>query len=149
MTQTSRIFLMTILVASVLASAGCLPRGETKTLDEVYRQAKSEYLALNKSGLPQDLNEKIKGLEAQVIAFAEGDKDFNFEKSARDLSGLLSSVTPKAGYTSRASLAELSLQLQSFSQSATDEETRAKAKLIGARTLSLLKGEFDTTKFGL
>jgi len=135
------------IALTVVALQGCLPRGETHTLDQVLKDARSQYASVDKKGIPSDLSPSVDRLATLLQEIGDASDVNSLGAKTKEVSGILASLTLRAGYTSRPSLGELASQYRTFSIGG--DETRAKAKLLVARTYSLIAGELQTTKFGV
>ena len=143
------IFEALLVISISLLISGCLPRGETKTLDEIYQSAKANFLTSNKKSVPGEVASAVEALSIKLQAFGEGGQGFNYEQSSRELAEILGSITSHAGYTSRPALGEVATQYRTFATQGDSTAISAKAKLLTARAMSLITGELQTTKFGL
>ncbi len=144
--------LISRLVAVSLAAltiSGCLPRGETKTLDEIYASAKSSFSKVDTKSVAGDSGATLGKLVAKLNEIGEAGDGFDYVSSTKEVADALTSLADHAGYTSRPSLGELAKQYRLFTPAAEATATRSKAKLLVARTYSLVQGELETTKFSL
>ncbi len=139
--------LSAILFSSVIL-CGCLPRGETQTLDQIYSEAHTAYMAASPLQVPGDLAQTVSTLNSKLQALVDGNAK-NFRDDTKEIAQILADITPRTGFTSRAAFGEISSQYRLFEPSASVDQTSAKVKLLVARTYSMLTGELQTTRFGL
>ena len=138
-----------IISAAMLSLNGCLPRGETITLDEVYTNAKKDFSRVDTKSVPAPSSDTLGKLIAKLNELGEAGDGFDYTGSTKEVADALTTLADHAGYTSRASLGELAKQYRLFTPAAEVSATRSKTKLLVARTYSLIQGELETTKFGL
>lgn len=139
----------------LLASAGCDgPRGESKSVDEIYAASKEHFQTvqdgLDGSIFEQQVTATLTQLSEALekLPTSTGATGASTAKSAEQS---LSSLVQKAGYTSRASMAELVDQYEAvakdLSGSTENDGMTARVKLLAARTYTVLASELETTKF--
>ncbi|RIL06110.1 MAG: hypothetical protein DCC75_11115 [Proteobacteria bacterium] len=136
-------------ILAVLVLASCQPRGETRKLDEILSGARSHFnQELNSAGpaaIKDDTRTRLVALgQSLEEAISAGDGRAAAHKKIAEQ---IEYLTPRSGYTSRASLSELVEQHRSISETA--ENSAASSKLLVARTYTLLSSEMETTRFGL
>lgn len=141
---------LTAFLLVLVLLAGCLPRGETRTLQEVYSEAHSRFVAANPAQVPADLAQTVQSLAGKLESLAS-ETSSDSVSGAHEIAQMLADLTPRAGYTSRPALGELAAQFRSFQEKSLRRESNvtARGKLLAARTYSLLAGELETTRFGL
>jgi hypothetical protein len=139
--------LRTIGLASLLLLASCAPRGETKTLEEIYANSKSRYTAVQSAQVPADVTQPLGSIATHLEQIA-GQHGADASRSAKEIAELLAPLTTRAGYTSRPAMGELVSQYRMMSQSEAAVENPT-AKLLAARTYTLLASELETTKFSV
>lgn len=131
------------LVACVLliALSSCAPRGESKSLSEVFEAAKTRYTTA-RSGA-QGIAE-LQSLESTLSSWVSKPS----YDGARKISDTLRTLIVKTGYTSRPAMGELIEQYQTigFDKSAM-KISPSRVKLLVARTYNLLASELETTAF--
>ncbi len=141
-------------VAFVCASsallAGCGPRGESHTVDEIFTDAKAGYVSVA-SNLSPDVSTSLKTLSGSLDRLAGVGGAGDARPIAGEVAGTLTTLSAKAGYTARPALAELINQYRSIANSSGAPITlgAANLKLLAARTYSLLTAELNTSKFQL
>jgi len=134
--------LLAILCLSILSA--CAPRGETRTLDQIYKSASDRFDKSLARSSSDEINQKLKQLSAQVRGFNSGEQ----LEAAGSISEQLMTLTGRAGFTSRPALTEIQRQYQHIAQIGSAEAlSDAQRKLLAARTLSILAQELETTAF--
>lgn len=137
------------VVALGLGIAGCQPRGETKTLEEVVRGAEERFhrvYAARLSDAPR-LEEVTTSLQFVVDTLkglptvAAGTATDRYGQVGRTLSNL----SNYAGYTSRPALGELAEQWLGLRASVDAPSTR----LLISRTYGVLASELEAVGFAL
>lgn len=135
--------LITLLCALLLN--GCL-RGESRSLDEIYDTALGAFNDSESTGLPADVSQHLEKASSKIKSMvAEG--GMVHSQTLHEISAALTELLPRAGYTVRPALTELRNQYAGLEQ--FPNVTSSQVKLLGARTLSLLADELNSTKFGL
>ncbi len=142
-----------ILSALVLVVSACMPRGETKTLDESLNIAKDRFehaMLQNKSNIPAELAGSLNSLSENIKAFSAADSASDLRREGKVIADSLKPLTIKAGYTSRASFDEITGQYVNLSDENSESELHASvAKLLAQRTFHMLAAELETTRFAL
>ncbi len=141
------------LFAGVVVMTGCEPRGETKTVAQVYEISQAELAqALGKS-ISVEAREKISLIQRAVQTMADAQNDAEVRRAAGEAAAALHPLINWAGYTSRAAGGELLQQLSNMEGSSSQGERTninpAAAKLLAARTLSWIASEMNSLAFGL
>jgi hypothetical protein len=136
---------------AVLLIAGCAPRGETKSLQQVLEAARSQYVELVRNEQSETLKATLidlaKNLEDMVAANGESAPIASATSQVIDK---LSSLIATAGYTSRASMGEILMQHRVVLEDADKGAVNAaRVKLLAARTYSLMNSELATTRFAV
>lgn len=137
--------LIKIIVSSLIVSLiGCGPRGESKSLSEIYQRSQQRF----EDGMNNaSVNESIKPL---LIQIAEGTKSLISESSAKSnavtLADILSRCGEKASPTTRQPLYELSMQLRAMSEDSTNPSP-GERMLIASRVLDAVASEIETVGF--
>ncbi|MCI5064875.1 hypothetical protein MRY87_04030 [bacterium] len=137
-------FLCGAVVAVLLMSlVGCAPRGETKTLDEVFQIAKKRYEeSIVKSDASGAVQEQLLQLAADLNQFAAAEgKDGSREQLAPQISEQMATLLQSAGYTTRPAFGAL---LKSYR---TPPKTQRARRLLVARSYTALAQELETTSF--
>ena len=143
--------LITVTLASLVVTS-CMPRGETITLDQVLLNSKNEFSAASRKGLPADLTASIDKLAGLLQDIAVAKQTADVSSKTKEIAQILVSLRMRAGYTNKPGIGEIAQQYRQFVVNAGDEvsaETLAKAKLLAARTYSLVASEMGTTKFAV
>lgn len=129
----------------LVALSSCAPRGETRALDEIYRQAVEDYtVKLAAASTVPDLT-TLQDLKSLLEKLAQPGATASVSDDAATVATLLAGLAPKAGYTSRPALGEIADQFRSLSLE--PESAAATRKLLAARTFILLTSELETTQF--
>lgn len=130
---------------SVLCLCGC-PRGETKSLGEVYEIAKQRFVSVKDAAVPEDVSQPLKDIDSHLnqIAAEEGTKA---AQSAGQLAALLTPLTTRAGYPTRPAMGEIVAQYRMMAEG--NDVKNPTARLLAARTYSLLASELETTRFSV
>lgn len=141
------------LLGVSIALTGCEPRGETKTVAQVYEISMAELVqALNKS-ISVEAREKISTIQRSMQVMADARSDAEIRRAAGEAAAALQTLVNWAGYTSRAAGGELLQQLSNMEGSSAQGEhvnvNPAAAKLLAARTLSWIASEMNSLAFGL
>ncbi len=137
------VFRSLLLMVAVALLCSCSPRGESKSLSEVYEAARARYAAVN--SVAAGVSE-LAGLEQGLLALVDNPK----ADTARSISDTLRTLIARAGYTSRPALGELIEQYQNIAfESSEMPVNQSRAKLLAARTYNLLARELETTSFRL
>lgn len=134
-------------LASTSALSGCAPRGETKTLDEVLTEARDRFRAVSSKAANSQAQGSVNSLATKLdlISQAHGSLAANEVGAIADI---LQGLSLHAGYPSRPAIAELETQYRELSASAAGPSS-AVAKLLAARTFTLVAGELETSAFSL
>lgn len=124
-----------ILIILTLVLTACAPRGESKSLDEVYELAVERFNLASNITIPNELESKLEKLT------------FNIDKigstnSNKVLAENLNDLINRSSYTVRPGLTELTQILAN--SSSLDKNA---VKLLQARILNSLASELETGKF--
>lgn len=136
------------LCAVQIFAIGCGPRGETKSLDEILRLSKERYSHVRSEVSPnvsKTVEALVLSMDGMVNPGQSGNIGSNFDQASKHLLDLI----PRSGYTTRPSMSELMKQYSSLAESKDILSNDPRAKLIVARTYSVLASELETTKFSL
>ena len=136
-----------VLVALVLSCTGCLPRGETRTLDEVLTTARERFQRVEQTAVGSDVAQTIKQISARMEGTIQASAGDSAREDLRQVGDMLDSLILRAGYTSRPALGEISAQLRALG--AAQHVETAQVKLVVARAYGLLASELETTKFAI
>ncbi|MBN8547829.1 MAG: hypothetical protein J0M12_00790 [Deltaproteobacteria bacterium] len=134
------------LAVCVLSLSAC-PRGETKTLGQVYDGSKQRFVAVQNAAVPQDVAQPLKDINARLEQIS-GQEGVQASQTASELAGLLAPLTVRAGYTARPGMGEVITEYRMLSQEGAAVKNPT-VKLLAARTYSLLASELETTKFSV
>ncbi|MCB0319480.1 MAG: hypothetical protein KDD60_01060 [Bdellovibrionales bacterium] len=165
----NRIFLLGVCL---FVMSGCLPRGETKSLDEVLKIARDRYNDAIVDVEPiGGTREKLADLVSNMNGFIDSAPGDQTRVVAGSVTKHLQELIPQTGYTTRPALGELlkSYRGMSFPEeregfttisgptagSASQESSEAgnwdldvaARKLLVARTFTALAQELETTSF--
>lgn len=156
---------MTVVLGALVS---CAPRGETKSLEEVFQIAKTRYeRSLSAVELSADTDSALSQLGESMQELLQANTTEAVGKAASQVEMLLGQLVVKAAYTNRPAIGELlkayrgltgeSGREVALSVSASDEgsanahasgvtniETR---KLLVARSYNALSQELETTSF--
>lgn len=130
--------LIPLLLVAIISFNSCAPRGESKTLKEIFEIQQNEFnSALAKSvNVPNEVKELAKLLPMQLVEFSPTKVIVNMDK-----------LINKAGYTVRPAMTELRDQYKHLSKA--KKANSAAIKLLVARTYSIVAEELNTTSFRL
>jgi len=139
-----------VCLGATVALMGCQPRGESHTLDQILRDARSAYEGVTTApnGKSVTAIEQLPGVLDRLAGLSGGG---DVRQLAGEVVNLLSAVLPKASFTVRPGLTELINQYQNISAGTTGA-TRIGApevKLLVARTYTALAAERSTVNFAL
>ncbi len=155
-----------VMVLSVTVS-GCLPRGETSSLDEVFNMARNRFqVAFEATGSQASASQGDAAAAGAMSVSARANLDRVVKEldvflrdttvtgkvtAAGNIHEALSQLTTSAGYTSRPSLSEVSSQYAALAErmesaGVIDAST---AKQAAMRAYTVLASELETTKFSL
>lgn len=139
-----------------LSMLACEPRGESRSLDEVFVTAKTKYASQVVGELPagaetplKRVSELLERLESAVSSPASS------EYLVRDFASMgdnLDALIKMAGYTSRPALGALSASWSGLAHQVRDDNENYKAnavKLLLARTMFALASELEAVRFGI
>lgn len=144
----NKIFLSAVAVLLV-ALQGCMPRGESYSLSDVHGWAKERYQSAVKDFTPksEEVKASLVQIESLLAKLDEAKPGSDLGQTTRALADALVKMAPRAGFTSRPALGELSEQYRVLA--AKENVTAPQVKLIATRTYSLLASELEGVKFSL
>lgn len=136
-----------LLIALCLAAAACEPRGETRSLSDVFETSKRRFTDSKSANVPQGPSAALQAIPPLIeqLATQLGPQS---PKIAGEVADLLNSLVDHAGYTSRPGFTELINQYRMMTIQRSEGE-QAAARLLVARTYSLLASELETTRFSV
>jgi hypothetical protein len=140
---------------AAVAVLGCQPRGESRTLDEIFTDARSAYQSSALSSSPSAaggvIAEELKGLALSLDKLAGINGAGDGRTVSADVAETLSQLIEKAGIPSRPAIAELINQYRTIADGAGAPPVLGapNLKLLAARTYSLLKSELSAAAFRL
>jgi len=157
----TRALITTAALGLVLFTSGCAPRGESKSLDEILVLARDRFSSIQKrvptgalsAEASKSLEQVTKAIEGTIVANSTTEQ----AAQAKAIGVAFSELLPKAGYTSRAALAEVQKQYVQLAESVSSEgaglapaaDQVARARLAATRAYTVLASELETTEFGL
>jgi len=143
--RQSRVWLVLLVLATM--TAGCLPRGETRTLDEVLATARERFQRVEQTAVAAEVAQTLKQVTARMDGTLNAAAADAAKEDLRQAGDLVDSLILRAGYTSRPALGEISAQLRALGTSPHVEASQV--KLVVARAYGLLASELETTKFSI
>lgn len=131
----------------VLCLSACGPRGETKSLSQVYESSKQRFVTVKDAAVPGDVAQPLKDIDSHLNQIS-GQEGAQASHTATEIVTLLVPLTTRAGYPTRPAMGEIITQYRMMSESGADVKNPS-AKLLAARTYALLASELETTKFSV
>jgi hypothetical protein len=147
-TTLSRILSLIVSTSAVVLVAGCGPRGESHTVEQIFSDARAGYTKMASKATPE-MNTTLVGLTGSLDKIAGQNGGGDVRQLSASLADGLTAMLPKAGFTQRAAMTELINQYRIIAN-ASGAQIMAGApnlKLIAARTYSLLSAEITSTNF--
>jgi hypothetical protein len=146
----SRALSLVLSLTALVSTVGCAPRGESHTVDEILNDARSSYSEIS-SSVSGDISGTLKTLSGSLDKLAGLGGGGDARQVAAGIVDTLTNLGPKAGFTQRAAIAELTNQYRTVAtaQGAPVALGAPNLKLVVARTYSLLSAELTSTKFRL
>lgn len=160
-----RLIRFPLLLLFALGLSGCLPRGESKSIEELMASSKERFNASQSAAeqLSPEVKQKVQEVSNALKILQSRDETSRHAAAAADADRALSWLVDRAGYTSRPSIAEIAAQYRVLAgdlevvinNSGEDREASSPAaaanriKLLVARTYSLVASELETTKFAV
>jgi hypothetical protein len=127
--------------------AGCAPRGESRSVDQILSDARAAYQSSAAAGTSEDAA-SLKSLAASLDKLAGIGGGGDAKAVSGEIAQSLTNFSTKAGYTVRPAMAELINQYRSVGQDASGASIGApNLKLLVARTYALVTNELKTTAF--
>lgn len=147
---TARFISVLVCVVSVVSFAGCGPRGEAHTVDQILSDARGGYESVASKVSPND-NGAIRTLTSNIDKVAGIGGGGDARSLSSDIAAQLEGLSVRAGYTARPAMAELVNQYRNVAadKGANVSIGAPHLKLLAARTYSLLTAELNTTQFRL
>ena len=147
---TARFVSALVCVVSVVSLAGCGPRGESHTVDQILTDARGGYESVANKASPNDTS-AIRSLTSNIDKVAGIGGGGDARALSSDIAAQLEGLSVRAGYTARTAMAELVNQYRNV---AADKGSNLSIgaphlKLLAARTYSLLTAELNTSQFRL
>lgn len=139
-------FLVALSMCGVIA--GCAPRGESRTVDQILSDARAAYQDTATKASANDAA-SLKNLSASLDRLAGIGGGGDAKAVSSEIAQTLTGLSTKAGYTVRPAMAELVSQYRSVSEDAQGSASLGAPhlKLLVARTYSLIASELKTTGF--
>ncbi|MCO6431789.1 MAG: hypothetical protein J5J00_13100 [Deltaproteobacteria bacterium] len=132
----------------MLTLAGCEPRGETVSVEQVFAIQSARYLEAKESAaLDGQTKAMLEKVETQLQELVKSPDKGTVVARGGEIAEALSSLISKAGYTSRPAMYELVSQYRSLVGDAAP--TSAPVTLLAARTFSILSAELESTEFSV
>lgn len=147
-TILSRILSLVLSTSAVLFAAGCGPRGESHTIEQIFSDARAGYTDIASKASPE-MKGTLTGLTTSLDKLAGQVSGGDVRQLSASLADGLTALQTKAGFTQRPAMTELIKQYRLIASS-TDAKLVAGAanlKLVAARTYSLLSAELTSTNF--
>ena len=147
-TTLSRLLSLVISTSAVVLVAGCGPRGESHTIEQIFSDARAAYSKMASKATP-DMNATLRGLATSLDKIAGQGGGGDVRQLSASLADSLTALLPKAGFTQRAAMTELIKQYQIIANGIGSQVSAGapNLKLIAARTYSLLSAEITSTNF--
>lgn len=136
------------LMAGVI---GCEPRGESRTIDQIFTDARSAYQASSLNGLSSEVSENLKSLSGGLDRLAGIGGAGDGRTVAAEVADTLSELVEKAGIPSRPAMTSLINQYRNVASTSGGAPALGapNLKLLAARTYSLVGSELGAVRFGL
>ena len=143
-------FLALVVVSGSLLVAGCGPRGESHTVEQILNDARVAYQTSSNKIATGDAV-ALKSLESSLDKLAGIGGGGDAKVIANDVANTLTNLIVRAGYTARPAMSELINQYRSVAgdKSVSSSIGAPNLKLLAARTYSLIAAELNTTQFKL
>ena len=154
-----------IISTFALTVTSCGPRGESKSLQQVFQRALKEYKQYKDEGTPlnSEVADNLKSITKLLQNITVAKKLNEIGPDSQRVAKLLQQLVPATGYTSRPALTEIIEQYNSVAQASSkindgsdSKEILSKSeldmdavKLLVARTFFLLASELKTVRFQL
>jgi len=136
-----------ILLIMLILQSGCLPRGETRSLDQVYQSSKQRFYARSEGDLPSGVGEDLKTIAGNLEQAAHTPASGPL---ASQVAKTLETLTFKAGYTSRPAFGEIIKQWRAVeAHPPQSSRSQSSITLLASRTFSVLASELGGVRFSL
>jgi hypothetical protein len=136
------------ILLTITALSACAPRGESKTLDEVFKIAKQRYASVQSVEVGAKAKEPLQTLVADLTKLESDKLPADYDKTATNIGNVLTDLSFHSSYTTRPSLGELSKQFRLIGEKSSATNPAA-VKLLVSRTYSLIASELETSKFNI
>lgn len=130
---------------------GCQPRGESRTVDQIFTDARSAYQSSSLNGLSSDVSANLNSLSGALDRLAGIGGAGDGRAVAGEVADTLAELVEKAGIPSRPAMTALINQYRNVASSngAAPSLGAPNLKLLAARTYSLVESELGAVRFGL
>ncbi len=139
--------ILSLITLSLTVFTGCEPRGETKTLDQVFEIAKDHYDSLVSSNATEEIKAKMANLSGSFENMVGQENSEAIKTEAGRVADQLSDLAGDMGYTQRPSVGEIINQFRSLSTESLP--SKSEVKLLVARTMNILSSELESVNFKL
>lgn len=135
-------------VALIFLLIGCAPRGESKSVAEIYEGSKERFASASREFVATGASEAINQIDS-LLSKMEADMSVSSaQQNSAEIATALNSLILKAGYTARPALGEIVLQYRLIASGEKDRApSESHLRLLMARTYRLLAQELETTRF--
>lgn len=141
---------LTLLVTIALLGSGCAPRGETRNLDEILNSSREKFQTeLVRAPLASETKQSLSQLQATLDKLSGQASPGELKAGADEAAKIIDVLIPKAGYTSRPALDELSRQLAHIQVDSNSRGNAARAKLLASRAYFAVASELQGMRFAL
>lgn len=137
-----------LAVLSLFLSVGCAPRGETKTLDQILKDAEVRFSALLPTVDAKSMRGSIDTVSSKLKAILAASSAEAAKSEAKNIADQFANLTEGAGYTTRPALGELAMQYRAIAEAEQAPSTDS-VKLLVARSYNTISSELEGNKFQL
>lgn len=147
------------LAVSLALLAGCAPRGETHSLEQVLSDARARFVAAQKRTNGDGSGEGTATVQQSIQAMEAMLKASDLKEAAPQAAAVeakLETLIDHAGYPTRPALSEIIKEYRSIGSGVIPEAVASSqadqvstVKLLVARTYALLASELETANFSL
>ncbi|MCB0329215.1 MAG: hypothetical protein KDD70_06115 [Bdellovibrionales bacterium] len=160
------VFFFLFATVGLFVFVGCAPRGETKTLDEVFQIAKQRYeRGITESKASSETRERLLKIVSSFDEFVNAESEAQVKNASQLISDEMQALIMNAGYTTRPALGEIVKSYRGLaypeerespvstggdgtsSEPAPYELNESAKKLLVARSYTALAQELETTSF--